>query len=144
MVADADVNYQILVIDDDRDVRNVFCRILKCKNYTIKSACNKKEMLMMIDEFDTRREIITVVDYVLDDATGYDIVVELLERNIKCKNICVTGSHVADNMLAEYERQSLCPDSAGLFHRFLRKPVEGDVLRECVLRLINSSYIPRV
>lgn len=132
------------MVDDDPDMKNLFVRLLTCENYIIKSARSIREALMLLDEFDLTKPITTIIDFVLYDedkktgGTGIDLVVELLQRNIKCNNILVSGSSKATEYIEMFKKQSQCEDNAALFPIQLVKPITGNELRTAVLKSINN------
>ena len=90
------MNTEILVIDDNSDIRNLICNILKDNGYIVRSAANYDQA---INEIKNKLPDLALIDIKLDksDKDGIDILKRIMniEKNLPEKNImpmhCASG-----------------------------------------------------
>jgi two-component system, NtrC family, response regulator HydG len=78
----------ILVIDDEESIRFSFSRFLAAEGHNVITAKDYREALARMDE--TEFELI-LADNVLGDGWGMDILLEVLQRNLKTRVIIMTA-----------------------------------------------------
>ena len=81
-------NVEILVVDDDEDIRWLFSFILSKAGYNVKSVCDSKGALEQIGE---KKYDIVILDYILPEMKGSQLAVKILEKRADVKIIFITG-----------------------------------------------------
>ena len=76
---------EILVIDDNSDIRFLICNILEEKNYTVRQAANFDQAILEIDK---KMPDMAIVDIKLDKSDKDGI--ELLKKIIKINSVCAS------------------------------------------------------
>jgi DNA-binding response OmpR family regulator len=79
---------RILVIDDQNDVRAVICMVLQVNRFEVVEAASAAAGLKA---FAQGRFDVVVVDILLEDATGYDVIAALRERAPELPIVAVSG-----------------------------------------------------
>ena len=110
----------ILVIDDDKDILQLYGLLLSKAGYSVDTAESAAEA---IQKAKTRIFDLALVDIVLPDMQGTDLLTKINGQNGKMRKIMVTGNASLDNAV-----QSL---NLGA-HAYLRKPVKTEVLLKIV------------
>jgi two-component system NtrC family response regulator len=78
----------ILIIDDEHDIRNLLSRIIKLEGYTVFQAEDGNRGLKMLE----KETIHTVIcDVRLPDADGVDLIPQILEKEPLCEIILLTA-----------------------------------------------------
>jgi two-component system NtrC family response regulator len=78
----------ILIIDDEHDIRNLLSRIIKLEGYTVFQAEDGNKGLKMLE----KETIHTVIcDVRLPDADGVDLIPQILEKEPLCEIILLTA-----------------------------------------------------
>jgi DNA-binding response OmpR family regulator len=67
----------ILIVDDDPDIRDVLRIILEKAGYSVRSACNAKEAMTLLQELPPSLMILDVM--MTSDTEGFDFMFELKE-----------------------------------------------------------------
>jgi len=78
-------NKNILIVDDEDDIRNLMTEVLSFNGYNVLSAINGKEALSKVKK---ERVDLIILDINLPDINGYDVF-RLILNNEKTKNIPV-------------------------------------------------------
>ena len=84
---DADV-LKILVVDDDEGIIRTFQRILQKKGYQTETAQTGQEALQKVNG---KTYDVALVDIVLPDMSGLELIDKLADLNRKMVNIIITG-----------------------------------------------------
>ena len=79
---------RILVIDDQNDVRAVICMVLQVNRFDVVEAASAAAGLKA---FADGRFDVVVVDILLEDAMGYDVIAALRERVPELPIVAVSG-----------------------------------------------------
>jgi len=79
----------ILVVDDERNIREVVASILKMEGYAVLQAESYEQA---IDKLDTERVDLVLVDILLGGKSGIDVLNEVYTRNTGCPVIIMTGA----------------------------------------------------
>ena len=84
------MNKEILVIDDNPDIRFLICNILKEKNFSVRSAANFDQAVLEIKK---KSPDLAIIDIKLDraDKDGIDLLKLLMEKNNSIPVIMISG-----------------------------------------------------
>ncbi len=84
------MNKEVLVIDDNPDIRFLICNILKEKNYSVRSAANFDQALIEINK---KLPDLAIVDIKLDktDKDGIDLLKLIIKKNNSIPVIMISG-----------------------------------------------------
>ena len=64
----------ILIVDDDKDTRNIINTTLTAKGYNTKEACNGKEALELIN---LHKPALILLDIMMPEMSGYEVITRL-------------------------------------------------------------------
>lgn len=119
----------IIVIDDDKDVRNTICENLMQMGYNVTPAGDGNVGLYFLESGMNADLVIT--DIIMPGKEGLETIIEIKARfpNIKLITISGGGRHNVGNCL-DYAKK-LGSDAV------LAKPLNLDILEETIKRLIN-------
>ena len=101
----------VLVVDDDKSILRTFTRILQRAGYQTETAGNGKEAL---EKIQTRNYDIALVDIILGDSSGLDLLPKIEENSPKTVKIMITGVDTTE------KRDEACKNGADAY---LTKPV---------------------
>jgi DNA-binding response OmpR family regulator len=112
---------KIIVVDDERDIRETVKDILEDNNYEVETAENGKDLIRKIskNKFD-----LIILDVLMPGLTTKDIIAELKERKIRTPIIFLTVVRLADQtkesipQMADYIEKPF--DNADLIKRIKR------------------------
>ena len=84
------MNKEILVIDDNPDIRYLICNILKEKNFSVRSAANYDQAVLEINK---KLPDLAIIDIKLDraDKDGIDLLKMLIKKNNSIPIIMISG-----------------------------------------------------
>ena len=84
------MNKEILVIDDNPDIRYLICNILKEKNFSVRSAANYDQAVLEINK---KLPDLAIIDIKLDraDKDGIDLLKMLISKNNSIPIIMISG-----------------------------------------------------
>ena len=84
------MNKEVLVIDDNPDIRFLICNILKEKNYSIRSAANYDQAVIEINK---KIPDLAIIDIKLDktDKDGIDLLKMIVKKNNSIPVIMISG-----------------------------------------------------
>ncbi len=84
------MNKEVLVIDDNPDIRYLICNILKEKNFSVRSAANYDQAVLEINK---KLPDLAIVDIKLDraDKDGIDLLKMLIKKNNSIPIIMISG-----------------------------------------------------
>lgn len=71
------IKANILIVDDDPDIRDVLRMILEKAGYGVRSACNAKEAMTLLQELKPQLMVLDVM--MTSDTEGFDFMFELKE-----------------------------------------------------------------
>lgn len=120
----------VLVIDDEVAIRHVFCHFLEGQGHkvvTVGTGAEAKKSVQSV-EFD-----VIILDKVLPDISGLDLVSELVAHAPNTKIILLTGSLS--------EETEIRAANVGIF-RCLQKPIRATALIEVVESAAAASSPP--
>ena len=114
---------KILVVDDEECIRNTLEIFLADEGYDVTTAGNYKEGLAILDHKEFN---LIIVDMILRDGSGLDLIHEIKARNRNCQVIIITGAPTDETASYAYQK--------GAFE-YIPKPVRKDEL----LRVVNTA-----
>ena len=124
---------EILIIDDNPDIRFLICNILEENGYTIRSAANYDQA---INEIETKLPDLAIIDIKLDksDKDGVDLLKLLMQRDKSIPVIMISG-HANVQVAVEAIRIGA--------YEFVEKPFSSEKLLNYVKRAIEVTNIKK-
>ena len=124
---------EILIIDDNSDIRFLICTILEENGYTIRSAANYNQA---VSEINLKMPDLAIVDIKLDkgDKDGIDILKLIMKINKDIPVIMISG-HANVQVAVEAIRIGA--------YEFVEKPFSSEKLLNYVKRAIESSELKK-
>jgi len=136
---------QILIVDDDKDIRTLLSRFLEKNGHQTKQAASSKDALKQIKA--TRFDLI-VCDFKLPDITGLDLVKKIKIVDQQCQIIMITGySDVKTAVQAmrlgvfDYVTKPLYPDE---FNQLVKDALKVDRKPSNKKRKVDHQFISGV
>ena len=125
------MNKEILIIDDNPDIRFLVCNILKEKGYIVRSAANYEQA---INEINTKTPSLAIIDIKLDkgDKDGIDLLKVLMKKDKSLPVIMISG-HANVQVAVEAIRIGA--------YEFVEKPFSSEKLLNYVKRAIEVTQI---
>ena len=117
----------VLVVDDDKSILRTFTRILQRAGYSTETAENGKEAL---DKIHAQKYDAALIDVVLGDSNGLDLLPKIEENSPKTVKIIVTGADSSE------KRDEACRNGADAY---LTKPVNPEVLLDVFAEKLKSN-----
>jgi len=124
---------EILVIDDNADIRFLICSILKDKGYDVRSAANYEQAVI---EINTKLPNLAIVDIKLDkgDKDGIDLLKLIINKNKFLPVIMISG-HANVQVAVEAIRVGA--------YEFVEKPFSSEKLLNYVNRAVEITNIKK-
>ena len=124
---------EILVIDDNPDIRFLICNILKDQNYEVRSAANYDQALLEINK---RLPDLAIIDIKLDkpDKDGIDLLKLVIKKNKLTPVIMISG-HATVQIAVEAIRLGA--------YEFIEKPFSKEKILNYVNRALESSELKK-
>ena len=123
----------ILVVEDDSDLRVLICDLLKPLGYTVLSAASAAEAVELADNFADRLHLL-VTDVVLPDSVGTHLAAGLCESRPALKVLYLSG----------YTAESIPEEAAVIGVDLLTKPFSVAQLGERVREMLDRGRRKRV
>jgi CheY-like chemotaxis protein len=114
-----DMEYDILFVDDDENIRNVYVSILKKHQYRVSSATSGKEALDLLESHSYR---LVFLDINMPEMSGLKVLREIREKD---RNIPIFIVTAFENT---YFTELTNLRDSGIRFQILRKPILKDVL----------------
>lgn len=126
-------NETILVVEDERPVRDVICRALAAGGYTVIEAENGEAALDAAARHNAPIHLV-ITDVVMPEMTGVDLFARLRGWYPSMRMLFISG----------YARDAVPPEALaeGTGARFLAKPFTVDQLRNEVRRMLDTAPAP--
>ena len=115
----------VLVVDDDRAILRTFSRILKKAGFSTETAESGKEAL---EKIQTQTYDIALIDMILGDSNGLDLLPKIEESSPKTLKIMITGADSVE------KRSEACKNGADAY---LTKPVSPETLLAVFTKKLN-------
>ena len=124
---------EILVIDDNPDIRFLICNILKEQNFEVRSAANYDQAVLEINK---RLPDLAIIDIKLDkpDKDGIDLLKLVIKKNKSTPVIMISG-HATVQIAVEAIRLGA--------YEFIEKPFSKEKILNYVNRGIESSDLKK-
>ncbi len=124
---------EILVIDDNPDIRFLICNILKEQNFEVRSAANYDQALLEINK---RLPDLAIIDIKLDkpDKDGIDLLKFITKKNKSIPIIMISG-HATVPTAVEAIRLGA--------YEFIEKPFSKEKILNYVNRALESSQLKK-
>ena len=121
----------ILVIDDNPDIRFLICNILKEQNFNVRSAANYDQAVIEIDK---KLPDLAVVDIKLDkaDKDGIDLLKLIISKNKLIPVIMISG-HATVQIAVEAIRLGA--------YEFIEKPFSTEKILNYVKRALENASL---
>jgi two-component system nitrogen regulation response regulator NtrX len=124
---------EILVIDDNPDIRFLICNILKEQNYKVRSAANYDQAVLEINK---RLPDLAIIDIKLDkpDKDGIDLL-KLVSKKSKFIPVIMISGHATVQIAVEAIRLGA--------YEFIEKPFSKEKILNYVNRGLESAYLKK-
>ncbi len=124
---------EVLVIDDNADIRILICNILKENNYDVRSAANFKQAIF---EINAKMPNLAIIDIKLDkgDKDGIDILKKIMEYDKNIPVIMISG-HANVEVAVEAIRIGA--------YEFVEKPFSSEKLLNYVKRGLEVTNLKK-
>ena len=124
---------EILVIDDNPDIRFLICNILEEQNFKVRSAANYDQAVLEINK---RLPDLAIIDIKLDkpDRDGIDLL-KLVNRKNKLTPIIMISGHATVQIAVEAIRLGA--------YGFIEKPFSKEKILNYVHRALESSSLKK-
>jgi len=124
---------EILVIDDNADIRYLICNILQEKKYSIRSAANYDQA---VSEINTKLPNLAIIDIRLDksDKDGINLLKLIMQKDKTLPVIMISG-HANVEVAVEAIRIGA--------YEFLEKPFSSEKLLNYVKRALEVTHIKK-
>ena len=117
----------VLVVDDDRAILGTFTRLLKRAGFLTETAESGKEAL---EKIQTRTYDVVLIDMILGDSNGLDLLPKIEESSPKTVKIIITGADSTE------KRSEACKNGADAY---LTKPVNPETLLNVFKEKLKSN-----
>ena len=127
------MNKEVLVIDDNPDIRYLICNILKDKNYHLRSAANYDQAVFEINK---KLPDLAIIDIKLDktDKDGIDLLKLLIKKNNSIPVIMISG-HATVQVAIESIKLGA--------YEFIEKPFSTEKILNYVNRALEASNLKK-
>ena len=125
------MNKEILVVDDNPDIRFLICNILKEKNFTIRSAANYDQAILEINK---KLPDLAIIDIKLDktDKDGIDILKIIIKKDKSIPVIMISG-HATVQVAIESIKLGA--------YEFIEKPFSTEKILNYVKRALETATL---
>ena len=127
------MNKEILVIDDNPDIRFLICKILREQNFNVRSAANYDQALLEIHK---KLPDLAIIDIKLDkpDKDGIDLLKIISKKNKSTPIIMISG-HATVQIAIEAIKLGA--------YEFIEKPFSKEKILNYVNRALESSQLKK-
>ena len=124
---------EILVIDDNPDIRFLICNILKEKNFSLRSAANYDQAL---SEINKKLPNLAIIDIKLDktDKDGIDLLKQIIKLDKSIPVIMISG-HATVQIAVEAIRLGA--------YEFIEKPFSAEKIINYVNRALETANLKK-
>ena len=124
---------EILVIDDNPDIRFLICNILEEQNFKVRSAANYDQAVL---EINNRLPDLAIIDIKLDkpDKDGIDLL-KLIYKKSKLVPIIMISGHATVQIAVEAIRLGA--------YEFIEKPLSKEKIINYVNRGLESAFLQK-
>ncbi len=127
------MNREILVVDDNPDIRFLICKILKEKNYSIRSAANYHQAVLEINK---KIPDLAIIDIKLDkgDKDGIELLKLVTQKNKFTPVIMISG-HATVQVAIESIKKGA--------YEFIEKPFSSEKILNYVTRALETAKLKK-
>ena len=127
------MNKEILVIDDNPDIRFLICNLLKEKNFKVRSAANYDQAVLEINK---KLPSLAIIDIKLDktDKDGIDLLKLIIKKNNMTPVIMISG-HATVQIAVEAIRLGA--------YEFIEKPFSTEKILNYVNRALENASLKK-
>ena len=124
---------EILVIDDNPDIRFLICNILEEQNFKVRSAANYDQAVL---EINNRLPDLAIIDIKLDkpDKDGIDLL-KLINKKNKLTPVIMISGHATVQIAVEAIRLGA--------YEFIEKPFSKEKIINYVNRGLESAFLQK-
>jgi len=123
------MKFKVLIIDDEKNIRDIFALLLKEKGYDVRSAASGEEGLAAAAAL---RPDVVLLDMNLPDASGLDILTEIRSRLAKCRIIIITAYGTIKNAVEATKLGA---------YAYLEKPIDNEELLLMIERALEVKQL---
>ena len=127
-------NKRVLIADDDQGVRSLLEQVLTDEGYKVITAPTGTEALRLLANADGERPDVALIDQVLPDVTGLDILRQTLEQGIDVPVIVITGMNSSSLTIQAIQKGAA---------DYLTKPFDLDEVTAAVARVLKYEDLKR-
>ncbi len=120
---------QILVVDDDRAMREACCQILARQGFQVEAAADARQGLALLED---RSYDVILLDLVMPEVDGLEALKRIKALDSTCEVIIISGYGTIPSAVEAIK--------SGAFH-FLSKPFAPDDLRHLVARALEKRRL---
>jgi DNA-binding NtrC family response regulator len=124
-----DFSAQILVVDDDKAMREACCQILARQGFQVEAAADARQGLALLED---RSFDVILLDLVMPDVDGLEALKRIKALDSTCEVIIISGYGTIPSAVEAIK--------SGAFH-FLSKPFAPDDLRHLVARALEKRRL---
>jgi len=125
------MKFKILIVDDERCIRDVFSQLFIEKGYIIKSAENGQEGIEVAHRF---KPDIVILDMNLPDISGIEVLSQIKKANFPTEVIIVTAYGTINNAVEATKLGA---------YDYLEKPVDNDELLLLMSRALEVKKLQK-
>jgi len=123
------MKFKILIIDDEKGIRDIFTLVLEEKGYVVRSAESGAVGLAAAAAF---RPDVLLLDMNLPDMSGLEVLAEVPARLPKCRIVIITAYGTIKNAVEATRRGA---------YAYLEKPVDNDELILAIERALEVKQL---
>ncbi|MBD3669697.1 MAG: response regulator [Gammaproteobacteria bacterium] len=121
----------ILVVDDNDTILTLVTEVARNSGYSVRTARNAQEFF---DAFDEHKPALMLVDIVMPDMDGLELIQKLSEISCKIPLVIMSGYNYVDDKGAKLLTKNLN------FTRFLHKPFDVDELEQLFRDSLQAAH----
>ncbi len=123
------MRFRILIVDDEKNIRDIFALLLEEKGYEVKSAASGADGLAAAAAF---RPDVVLLDMNLPDASGLDVLAEIRTNLPKARIIIITAFGTIKNAVEATKLGA---------YAYLEKPIDNEELLLLIERAIEVAEL---
>ena len=129
-------NYYILLVDDEKDILDLFTEYLSSNGFNTISFQNPKKALNYFYQNQSNCSIV-ITDYKMPQMSGIDFIKKIREKDTNCKiKTIVISAYMKDNL--PYDKSYILT-----VDKILEKPVYLDRLKKVIQELFQQSIFSK-
>lgn len=129
MIDDLDKNYAILVVDDERLIRESLFEILRIEGFHANMAASAEEALEMMKD---QKFDIVLTDLKLPHMSGIELIEEVKALSPETEIILITGYGSIESAVDAVKKGA---------YNYITKPVNDDEIKSCIRKIVEHKNI---